>query len=284
MKTNTLFGIILGIAAIFGAYLLEGGKLESLLSVSPMIIVLGGTFAAGLAGTSFKTVATIPTLVKIILFPKEYDFKQIVDQLVYFSQISRREGILALENKLDTIKYPFLRKMVEISTDGSDPQTLEQIFRTEIGFITERHYSHINLFAKFAGYSPTMGIIGTVMGLILTFANAGEDINTLIQHIGTAFIATMWGIFMANIVWLPISDRLKFLHDEEMQAYELMLLGVQGLMIGQTPTVIHSRLVSIFPITEQIEILKKGKPKDLKPNEPLTPPQKTETPPTVGKV
>ncbi len=272
MKTNTLVGIILGIVAIFGAYLLEGGKPDSLFAVSPMIIVLGGTFAAGLAGTSFKTVANVPTLFKIILFPNKYDFKQIVDQLVYFSQLSRLEGILALETKLDTIKYPFLRKMVELSIDGSDPQTLEQIFRTEISFITERHFNHINLFAKFAGYSPTMGIIGTVMGLILTFANAGDDINKLIHHIGTAFIATMWGIFMANIVWLPISDRLKFLHDEEMQVYELMLLGVQGLMIGETPTVIQSRLVSIFPIKEQIEILKKGRPKDLKPNEPLVQP------------
>ncbi len=265
MKANTLVGILLGIAAIFGAYMLEGGTVSSILSFSPMIIVLGGTFAAGLAGTSFETVAKIPTLFKIILFPNKYDFKQIIDQLVYFSQLSRREGILALEDKLVNVKYPFLKKMIQISIDGSDPQTLEHIFRTEIGFITDRHNTHINLFAKFAGYSPTMGIIGTVMGLILTFAGAGGDINQMIQHIGTAFIATLWGIFMANIVWFPISDRLRFLHDEEMQVYELMLLGVQGLMIGETPSVVQSRLVSIFPLPQQIEILKKGRPKDLSP-------------------
>jgi chemotaxis protein MotA len=256
MRSSTLFGIILGFAAIFGAFLMEGGPINSLFMFPAMLIVFGGTLAAGITGTSLDTVLKIPKLIKYSIFPPTYDKIEIINQIVGFATIARKEGLLSIESKLGKIQYPFLKKILTVCIDGADPDSFQTIVQNELHYINQRHNHNIQLFVKLGGYSPTMGIIGTVMGLIATLAAAGSDPNVLIQHIATAFIATMWGIFMANIVWLPIGDKLKTLHDQEMQLFQMMIDGVHSVQIGETPMVIRSKLVSIFPLSEQEKILK----------------------------
>lgn len=255
MKASTLFGIILGFAAIFGAFIWEGGTINTLFMLPAMLIVFGGTFAAGIAGTSFKQFSKMPELFKIAIFPKRHNLQAIAKQIIMFSTIARKDGILALEDQLKKIEHPFMKKLIELSIDGTDPDTMQQIVETEIAHITHRHKQNTNLFTKMGGYSPTMGIIGTVMGLISTLAAAGSDPNVLIHHIASAFIATMWGIFMANVVWLPLSDKLKSLHDEEMQLFQLMLDGVVAIQMGETPTVVRIKIATAFPIDEQEDIM-----------------------------
>jgi chemotaxis protein MotA len=119
----------------------------------------------------------------------------------------------------------------------------------------ERHYSNIHIFTKMGGYAPTMGIIGTVMGLIMTLANAGADPTSLIKNIATAFIATLWGIFSANLLWLPIGDRLKRCHTEEKNMMEIALEGVLTLQSGEIPSIMKARLVGMLPQKEQIRKL-----------------------------
>lgn len=254
MKGSTFFAIILGSAAIFGSFILEGGKPAALLVIPAIVIVFGGTLAAAMAGSSFQHILRIPTLLRIAFFPPQIDRKHIIDQILLFATIARRDGILGLERRLDEIHYPFLRKLIEISIDGADPETMAAIADTDIEFITERHNSNIALFTKMGGYSPTMGIIGTVMGLISTLAAAGGDPTELIHHIATAFIATMWGIFMANIVFLPIADKLRSVHTAELQMMNIMIIGVSALQLGETPSVIRSKLISAFPLAEQSEL------------------------------
>jgi len=247
MKASTLFGIILGLVAIFGAYLLDGGKLESLFMVTPLVIVIG----AGLAGSSFKQMAKMPKLFAIAINPPEWNKIKIIDKISYLSKKSRKEGILSLESELKGIDYPFMKKLLKACIDGADPETFEAIADSEITHISKRHNEGIELFNKLGGYSPTMGIIGTVMGLILTLSNAGSDPTELIGHIATAFIATMWGIVLANILWLPVSDKLKRIHRDELEIMQLIVNGINGLHIGENPSTIRSKLMSIFPIPEQ---------------------------------
>lgn len=256
MKASTLIGILCGVLAIFGAFLWEGGTLDALFMLPAMLIVFGGTLAAGLAGSSMQQMGQIPRLVFLAFNPPKHDVKQIINQIVMFSIIARKDGILALEPKLAQVQHPFLRKLIKICIDGADPETLLRIVETEIGYITERHNANINLFVKMGGYSPTMGIIGTVMGLISTLASAGSEPNVLIHHIASAFIATMWGIFMANIVWLPIGDKLRTLHNEEIQLLQVMLDGAYSVQLGEMPSVIKAKLISVFPISEQSNILR----------------------------
>lgn len=254
MKASTLFGIIIGLLAIFGAYLWEGGNFNTLFLLPPMLIVFGGTLAAGLAGSNFEMMAKLPKLFYISFTPKEYDYKKIIDVITAYSQIARKDGILSLENHLDEIKHPYLRKLFEICIDGADPETLEKIVETELFHINERHQKNIGLFNKLGGYSPTMGIIGTVMGLISTLAAAGQEPNVLIRHIAAAFIATMWGILMANIVWLPVADKLKLMHDEEMRVISVMLEGVKSVQLGEVPSVIRAKMLTALPMEEQVKI------------------------------
>jgi chemotaxis protein MotA len=257
VKASTLIGILIGFAAIFGAFIWEGGSLDTLIMWPAMTIVFVGTLAAGTAGTSFQQLAKMPGLIKLSFSPPVYDKEKIIVQMSDFAYIARREGILSVENQFSKIEHPFLRKLFRICIDGADPATLHNIAETEISFITERHMKNINFFIKLGGYSPTMGIIGTVMGLIATLAAAGSDPNVLIHHIASAFIATMWGIFMANIVWLPIGDKLKSIHEEEMQLMQVFLDGVHSVLLGETPSVVRSKLISAFPLNEQEDLMKR---------------------------
>ncbi len=256
MKLSTLFGIILGLAAIFGAYILEGGSYDSLFVLPAMIIVFGGTIAAGLAGSSFKQIAKLPRLFLIAFNPPKYDRLAIINQIVEYATIARKEGILFIESKLDKVKHPFMKKLFKICIDGADPDALMKIVDAEIYYLSNRHNANIDLFAKLGGYSPTMGIIGTVMGLISTLASAGSDPNVLIRHIATAFIATMWGILMANVVWLPVGDKLKRIHKEELEIMNIIVDGIQSVQLGENPSVIRSKLLSAFPLPEQEKIAK----------------------------
>lgn len=255
MKKSTFVGIFLGALAIFGAFIWEGGSLNSLIMLPAMLIVFGGTLAAGLAGTSFSHFSKLPLLIKTAINPKKNSPDDIINQIIHLSQVARKEGILAVEPLLANSMHPFLTKLFMVGIDGANPDTLLKVADTEVQYVTERHNANIHLFSKLGGYSPTMGIIGTVMGLIATLAAAGDNPIVLIQHISSAFIATLWGIFMANIVWLPIADKLSYLHAEEMQIFQLIIDGVHGVQLGESPTVIRSKLVSIFPLPKQFEIL-----------------------------
>lgn len=259
MRANTLFGILLGALAIFGAFLWEGGEIDALIMLPAMTIVFGGTLAAGFAGTSPEIMARLPKLIKIAFFPKKYDLNKIILQIVEIAAIARRQGILAIESKIETLEHPFLKKLFRTAVDGADPDTILKMAETEINYITDRHNTNINLFMKLGGYSPTMGIIGTVMALISTLASAGSEPVVLIRHIASAFIATMWGIFMANIVWLPIGDKLRTLHNNEMQLLQVMVDGVYSVQLGEIPSVIRAKLIGSFPLSEQDAILEKHK-------------------------
>ena len=254
MKFNTILSLLIGFIAIFGAFLLDGGNITYLFLIPAITIVLVGTIAAGTAGTSFQQILNIPILLKIAFFPPTYDVNSIIKQILQFSIISRKDGMLSLEEKLSQTENDFLRKLFQLCIDGADKKTLKEVFDIEINHITDRHYNNISFFSKLGGYSPTMGIIGTVMGLINTLAAAGSDPAQLIRHIASAFIATLWGILLANLVWFPISDKLKTLHEEEMSIYQVMFEGVYGVASGDTPTVIQARLVSYFPSSKQTQI------------------------------
>lgn len=130
--------------------------------------------------------------------------------IVNLAYVIRREGILALESQIATVDDPFLRKGVQLMIDGSEQEYIKEVLDLELDQMSERHMKGAQMFSKMGGFAPTMGIIGTVMGLINTLARAGGDPNDLIHHIAGAFIATLWGVFNANIIWLPMGDKLKF--------------------------------------------------------------------------
>ncbi len=174
-KLGSLNGLILGILSIFGAFLIEGGSFDALFLIPPLIIVFGGTFSAVIIGFGLDKFSNILNLIKLAYFPKKYNVKSLINNLVEFSIISRREGLLSVEKRLDRLEYLFPRKLIRHVIDGTDQESLQNIAVLEMRAMQERHFSNIFIFTKMGGYAPTMGIIGTVMGLIMTLANAGSD-------------------------------------------------------------------------------------------------------------
>ena len=250
-KNGSVYGLLFGLLAVFGAYLLEGGSFRALFLFPSMLIVFGGTFSATIIGVGFDKFKKTFSLMKMAYFPQKYDIKQLIDGFVKVSVKSRQEGILAIEGQLSKLIYPFPRKMMHFVMDGTDIDLLESIAMGEMKAMQGRHNTYISMFAKMGGYAPTMGIIGTVMGLIMTLANAGKDPTTLIHSIASAFIATLWGIFSANLIWLPIADKLKQCHLEEKHMMEVSLEGVMAIQGGEIPSIVKSRLMSLLPQKEQ---------------------------------
>jgi chemotaxis protein MotA len=252
---GTFWGLILGIGSIFGAFIIEGGSLKILFLLPALIIVFGGTFSAVIIGFGFDKFKNIFKLIKMAYLPAEYNMVRLINNFVEASMISRREGLLSIEKTIGKIEYLFPKKLFGYLVDGTDMNSLESLAILEIKTIEERHNSNIQIFTKMGGYAPTMGIIGTVMGLIMTLASAGANPDVLIHNIASAFIATLWGIVSANILWFPIGDKLKKCHLQEKNMMEVSLEGVLAIRNGEIPSIVRARLLSMLPQKDQKSIL-----------------------------
>jgi len=245
MDIATLGGLVVGIGAIVVAFLMEGGHLSMVFQAPAMILVIVGTLGASAITTSFGTVLRIPMYIKLALIAPDTGVQNTVDLLVGMAERARREGILGLESDLNNIHDPFFKKAMQLAIDGTEVTTLRSILETEINYVEERHHEGITLFNKLGGFSPTLGIIGTVLGLIHALANTG-DAGKMATAIAAAFIATLWGVGMANLFYLPIGDKLKYRHDMEMQRLELITEGVTAIQSGDNPRIIRTRLMSFM--------------------------------------
>ncbi|NOY87908.1 MAG: flagellar motor protein [FCB group bacterium] len=243
MDFATIVGLIVGVGAIAGSFVFEGGRIDSIFLFPPMMIVIGGTLGATAISTSLDTVSKVPTYLKLAFFNKTYSFNDTINSLVKLAEKARREGILGLEENLKTIAEPFFRKAIQLVIDGTEITVLREILETEIAYIEERHRKGIVFFQKAGGFAPTMGILGTVLGLIHTLSNT-SDASKMAAAIAAAFIATLWGVGLANLFFLPISDKLRMRHEEEIAHLELIMEGVLSLQSGENPRNIRTRLLS----------------------------------------
>ena len=245
MDLASLGGLIIGLGFVILAYLLEGGKISAILQLPAIMLVIGGTIGASMVTTSFETIRNAPSYLKIAFFGKPMDPRETIDRIVHMAERARRDGILGLEGDLKTITNPFFRKAVQLVIDGTETSVLREILETEVNYISGRHKKGILLFQKMGGFSPTLGILGTVLGLINTLANT-EDASQMAGHIAAAFIATLWGVGMANLIYLPIGDKLKHRHEEEMIMLELITEGALSIQSGDNPRVIRTKLLSFI--------------------------------------
>ncbi|OGP64746.1 MAG: hypothetical protein A3K22_04625 [Deltaproteobacteria bacterium RBG_16_42_7] len=245
MDITTIFGLILGIGAVLGAFLMEGGHLSSLLQAPAMMLVICGTLGASIITTPFSQLKALPKLFGIILFEKELNPQQLVDLIYNLAQKSRKNGLLSLEKDLSDIKDSFLKKAIQLAIDGFETNKIREILEIEMSYIEERHKVGAVFFKTLGGFSPTLGIIGTVLGLIHALGNM-ENSSNMAASIASAFIATLWGVALANLIYLPISDKLKAKHQDEALYLDIICEGVISLAMGDNPRVIRMKLVSFL--------------------------------------
>lgn len=239
-----------GLAAIFVSMIVDGSSPTLLFKPAPILLVFGGTFAAAAAGFMKSDVTKAKDIVKAAMGVPEADPTEEIARLVGLAELARREGLLALDKAAENVTDPFFRRGLEMTADGVDPDEIHEILEGEIVAMKERHRAGAKFFGDMGGFSPTLGIIGTVIGLIHVLANLNNP-NAIGPAISSAFTATLWGVLAANLLWLPISNKLKRASEIEVHHKRLIIDGLLAIQAGSTPRLIQARLQSFLASGER---------------------------------
>jgi chemotaxis protein MotA len=241
MDSTTVGGLLFGIGCLIAALWLEGGHLQQLVNLPAALIVLGGTFGATLIGLSVQQLRDLPHILRQALVRPSIDIPQTIQWLVTLSEKARRDGLLALEADANAASDEFLQRALQLAIDGTDPELVRDILQLEITFLEERHRQGEQVFTSMGGYAPTMGVLGTVMGLIHMLSRI-ENPSQMGPAIATAFVATLYGVGSANLLFLPIANKLRTRHAEEVLLREVIVEGVLAIQSGENPRIVEQRL------------------------------------------
>ncbi len=251
MDRATQIGLGLGLTAIIGANILEGGSPTSLLLLPPILLVFGGTIGAAIAGGTMADAKNAVTSLKRALTWKHTPTSDLVPIVVKLADKARREGLLTLEDAVADVDDDFLRRGVSLAVDGTDPEELREILEAELDAKRSADRHAAKFYNDMGGYAPTIGIIGTVMGLVHVLENLSNP-DELGHLIAGAFVATLWGVMTANVVWLPIGSRLARLGEIESARMEIVIEGILAVQAGANPRVVAQRLESLLPVADRV--------------------------------
>lgn len=266
MNKGTIVGLILAIGSVVLSGAMELNHLNPegispFLKPSAILIIFGATAGATMCNVSWELFMRLPKLISISMKEPHYSAKEIVPTFVSFSEKARKEGLLALEEDIEQTPDQFLKKGLQLVVDGVDPEVVRGVLESEIDNTKARHKEGADMFTALGGYAPTMGIVGTVLGLIaaLTMASQGADPNKVVGAIATAFIATFYGIGAANLVFLPMGGKLTQLDHEEAQYRELVSFGIISIMSGDNPRIVQEKLSVFLREKDRFDLEQKDK-------------------------
>lgn len=242
----TAIGIAGALVIIVVSNILEGGSPSHLILLPPMLLVFGGTiFATMASGTLADAKAAVGSL-KTALLGGPKAAADVVPAVVSLAEKARREGLLALEDQVKELDDPFLAKGVTMAIDGTDPDEVREILEAEVYAKKKSDKQSAKFFADAGAYAPTIGIVGTVMSLVHVLGNLDKP-DELGHMIAAAFLATLWGVLSANVMWLPISSKLKRISELEATQMEIVIEGVASIQAGSNPRIIAQKLTSLLP-------------------------------------
>ena len=252
MDPAPAIGIGLGFVVVITANVMEGGNPSSLLMGPPLLLVFGTTILISIAGGTMDDAKNIVGSIVRAFTGNVTPASSLIPAVVTLAERARREGLLALEDTLGTIDDPFLVKGVTMAIDGTDPEELREILEAEVHAKRSEDRQSAKFFADAGAYAPTIGIIGTVMGLVHVLENLSTP-DELGPLIAGAFVATLWGVTSANVIWLPLSSRIKRLGELECARMELAIEGVAAIQAGSNPRIIAQKLTSLLPSRQRAE-------------------------------
>lgn len=243
MDPLALIGLLLGLTALLGGQLLEGGELTILFNAPALLIVFGGTLGAVMLQSPLRVFARAFQMLPWITKPPKQDIAALISRINSWSHIARKEGLLGLEGLIELERDRFVQTGLQLVVDGTEPEVIRHMLELELGLREQESLRSANVFTSMAGYSPTMGIIGAVMGLIQVMQNL-SDPSQLGAGIATAFVATIYGVGLANFLLLPIANRLKSIIDEDSACKEAYIEGIVSIAEGENPRYIEAKLKS----------------------------------------
>ena len=258
----SLAGLTLAIGGIMAGLLLEGGKVQDVGQVTAAMIVLGGTIGAVMVTSPMSTVLGAARRLKSVFLERPQPFEKVLDDIVTYATQARKQGIVSLEQQASDIEDPFLRKALNLAVDGVDLSQLRGIMELETEHMEQHGEAEAKVFEAAGGYAPTVGIIGAVLGLIQVMKNLA-NIDEVGRGIAVAFVATVYGVGVANLFFLPAAGKLRSRVRDAVRMQELMLHGVLAIVEGSNPKLIRTKLEAYLPHASAKKEKGQAKPKEV---------------------
>jgi chemotaxis protein MotA len=242
MNITLIFGFVIALGGIIAGFMNENGSLISLWQASAFMIVFGGTIGIAFIAFPINNIKRIPSALKLIMFHRKHNYTQVVEMLCAVANKARKDGLLSLEAEAENMEDLFIKKGLGYIADGVDPEFLKKMLQNEIETKEKKHESAAAVFEGMGGTAPTMGVLGTVMGMVNVLKSMGGDTTELGKSIAVAFVATLYGIGSANLIWLPIGGHIKVITEEESNYMEIILEGLMAIQSGEPSSRLRDRL------------------------------------------
>ncbi len=246
MDLASIIGLLIAFGSLVGAFMLEGGSMGMLLVGTAAMIVFGGTIGVTIISFSIEEVKRVPYFIKTVFKNEPLDYDYYLDLMLINADKARREGLLSLESQLEMIDNEFLTQGLQMVIDGTNRETTRNILEMEIEAFEKKERVGYDIFMTAGGFAPTMGIIGTVMGMVNVLSNLSSP-DELGGAIAVAFLATLYGISSANILWIPFATKIKNRTEKEVALMEMMLDGILAIQNAENPRSIREKLVVYLP-------------------------------------
>ncbi len=241
MDIATLVGLLMVLALLVGSVIIGGGSFMAFVDVPSILVVLGGSIAAVLICFPLKSMVVAPLVAKKVFLNKSQDIPALIQTLVSLAETARREGLLALEAKLDEIDNDFIKLGIQMAVDGSQPEVIEDVLRSAMESLSARHADGKAIIDQIGRFAPAFGMIGTLMGLIMMLGNM-SDPSSIGAGMAVALITTLYGAVVSNGVFLPFAEKLAYLHKNEVRAMDIIVRGIMAIQSGENPRVVEQKL------------------------------------------
>ncbi len=251
---------ILGVISAFGLVIIAifmGGGIQLFINIPSLMIVVGGTLGATMINYPLKDVFGVLNVVKKALFTRNIPVDELIKRFIKFANKSRKEGILSLEGEIKNLTDEFLKKGIQLSIDGLEPQEISNVLETEVDFIRTRHQMGAEIFTTMGAFAPALGMIGTLIGLVQMLQTM-EDPSSIGPAMAVALLTTFYGSIMANIVCLPIAGKLRTRSKEEVLAKEMSIQGIISISNGDNPRILEQKLLAFIPPNQRESLSSHG--------------------------
>ena len=249
MDIATVLGVISAFGLVFVAIFMGGG-IGLFIDLPSLMIVAGGTLGATMVNYPIRDVMGVFKVVKNALLSRNPSIDELIKMFINFANKSRREGILALEGEMKDVKGEFLKKGIQLSIDGLEPQEIRGILETETDFIRNRHQLGAEIFTTLGTFAPALGMIGTLIGLVQMLQSM-DDPSKIGPSMAVALLTTFYGSIIANIICIPIAGKLKVRSKEEMLSKEMMIEGIISISNGDNPRILEQKLKAFIPVNQK---------------------------------
>ncbi len=247
MDIASVIGLLLGASLLLTAIALApGSSFAAFLDLPSAMVVIGGSVCAVLICFPLKSFLALFSVTKNIFFNKQESFTELIELIVSLAETARRDGLLALENRIEEVTDPFVILGIQMAVDGTRPEVIEDIMRTDMDAVRGRHRNGKEVVAQMGRFAPAFGMVGTLMGLIIMLGNM-DDPAAIGPGMAVALITTLYGAVISNLVFLPFAEKLMFISKHEMMVREIVVRGIMGIQSGDNPRVIEQKLNTFVP-------------------------------------